>query len=108
MLTSGTLKSLLLLIAVTLSIIAIPTAWTVITTYSNKWEVEGKKGLVGLVKSIPYQILLLLTVVITLLVIGGTGTTVKILISMIIGATTLPTVIWVIMSLCQKTGGKST
>ena len=107
MLTSGTLKPLLLLIAVILSIIAIPTAWTVITTYSNKWEVEGKKGLVSLVKSIPYQILLLLTVVITILVIGGTGTTVEILISMIIGAITLPTVIWVIMSLYHKMGGKS-
>ena len=53
------------------------------------------------------SILLLLTVVITLLVIGGTGTTVEILISMIIGAIALPTAIWVIMSLYHKMGGKS-
>ena len=77
MLTSGTLKPLLLLIAVILSVIAIPTAWTIITTYSNKWEVEGKKGLVSLVKSIPYQILLLFIVVITLLDIGRTGLQLK-------------------------------
>ena len=57
-------------------------------------------------KSIPCQILLLLTVVITLLVIGGTGTTVKILIFMIIGAIALPTAIWVIMSLYHKMGGR--
>ena len=106
MLSSGTLKPLLLLIAVILSVIAIPTAWTVITTYSNKWEVEGRNGLVSLVKTIPYQILLLLTVAIILFGINGTGTTVKILFSMIIGAIALPTAIWLIMSLYHKVGGK--
>lgn len=106
MLSSGTLKPLLLLVATILSIIAVPTAWTVITTYGNKWEVEGRRGLVKLVKTIPYQILLLLTVAIILLSIGGTGTTVSILISMIIGAIVLPTAIWVIMSLYNKVWGK--
>ncbi|WP_017728792.1 DUF2812 domain-containing protein [Halalkalibacterium ligniniphilum] len=43
MISSGTLKSLLHVIAVILSIIAIPTAWTVIATYNNKWKVKGKK-----------------------------------------------------------------
>ena len=76
-----------------------------ITTYSNKWEVEGRRGLVNLVKTIPYQILLLLTVAIILLVIGGTGTTVKNLISMMIGAIALPTAIWIIMALYNKIGG---
>lgn len=106
MLSSGTLESLLILIAVILSVIAVPTAWTVITTYSNKWKVEGRRGLVNLVKTIPYLILLLLTGVIILLVNGGIGTTVKILIAMMIGAIALPTAIWVIMSLYHKVGGK--
>ena len=59
MISSGTLKSILYVIAVILSVIAIPTAWTVITTYNNKWKVEGKKGLVNLVKTIPFLVLLM-------------------------------------------------
>ena len=102
-LSSGTLKSILLLIAIILSVIAMPTVWTVITTYSNKWKVEGRSGLVNLVKTIPF--LLILAVIITLMVIGGTGKTVKILIAMMIGGFALPTAIWIIMSLYNKIGG---
>ena len=91
MLSSGTLQSLLLLVAVILSVIAIPTAWTVITTYSNKWEVEGRKGLVNLVKTIPY-LLVLLTVVITFVVCRWYRhrPTINLLIYMIVGAIALP------------------
>ena len=106
MISSGTLQSILLGVAVIFSVIAIPTAWTLITTYSNKWKVEGRKGLVNLVKTIPF--LVLLVVVILLLFVGGTDTdpTINLLTYMIAGAIAFPTVIWVIMSLYHKMGGK--
>ncbi|WP_087973730.1 DUF2812 domain-containing protein [Oceanobacillus rekensis] len=102
--SSGTLKTILLVVAAILSVIAIPTAWTVITTYSNKWEVEGRRGVVNLVKTIPF--LLLLIAVIILLFVGGINTTVDILTSMMIGGIALPTAIWVIMSLNHRIKGK--
>lgn len=104
MLSTGTLESILLFIASILGVILIPTAWTVITTYRNKWEVEGRRGLVNLLKTIPF--LLLLTVVIILLVISGTETTVKILTTMAIGGIAGPTAIWIIMSLLNKKVGR--
>lgn len=42
-LSSGLLQSILQVIAVILSVVALPAAWTVIATYANKWKVEGKK-----------------------------------------------------------------
>ena len=106
MISSGTLQSILLGVAVIFSVIAIPTAWTLITTYSNKWKAEGRKGLVNLVKTIPF--LYLLIVVILLLFVGGTDThpTINLLTYMIAAAIAFPTVIWVIMSLYHKMGGK--
>lgn len=97
MLSSGILESILLVVAVILSIIALPTAWTVVATYNNKWKVEGRKKLVNLMKVIP--VLLLFISVIILLVFNGSGTTIDILLYMIIGAVALPTAIWVTMSL---------
>ena len=100
MLSASTLKSTLLVIAVILSVIAIPTAWTLLATYSNKWKVEEKRGLVNLAKIIP--ILLLLIAVIIILFVNGIGTTVNILASMLIGAIAFPTAIWIIMFLYHK------
>ncbi|MEH6943340.1 DUF2812 domain-containing protein [Bacillus sp. JJ722] len=102
MISSGTLKSLLHVIAVIFSVIAIPTTWTVIATYNNKWKVKGKKGLVNLLKTIPF--LLFLIAVIILLFVDSSA--VHIIASMVIGAIALPTVIWVIMSLYHKVEGK--
>ncbi|MGG3523035.1 DUF2812 domain-containing protein [Bacillus pseudomycoides] len=104
MISSGTLKSLLHVIAVILSVIAIPTVWTVIATYNNKWEVKGKKGLVNLLKTIPF--FLFLIAIITLLFVDGSDSVVRLLASMAIGAIALPTAICVIMSLYHKMGGK--
>ncbi|MEI4803998.1 DUF2812 domain-containing protein [Bacillus sp. NPDC077411] len=104
MISSGTLKSLLHVIAVILSVIAIPTAWTVIATYNNKWKATGKEGLVNLLKTIPF--FLFLIAIITLLFVDGSDNVVRLLASMVIGAIALPTAIWVIMSLYHKMGGK--
>lgn len=104
MISSGTLKTILLVVAAILSVIAIPTAWTAITTYNNKWEVEGRRGIVNLVKAIPF--LLLLVAVVILLFVGGTNTTIVILAYMVIGAFAFPAAIWVIMSLFHKIFGK--
>ncbi|SFJ98413.1 MULTISPECIES: DUF2812 domain-containing protein [unclassified Bacillus (in: firmicutes)] len=103
MISSGTLKSLLHVIAVILSVIATPTAWTVIATYNNKWKAKGKEGLVNLLKTIPF--FLFLIAIITLLFVDGSDSVVRLLASMAIGAIALPTAIWVIMSLYHKMGG---
>lgn len=104
MISSGTLKSLLHVIAVILSVIAIPIAWTVIATYNNKWKAKGKEGLVNLLKTIPF--FLFLIAIITLLFVDGSDSVVRLLASMVIGAIALPTAIWAIMSLYHKMGGK--
>ncbi|MCZ8541858.1 DUF2812 domain-containing protein [Psychrobacillus psychrodurans] len=102
MISSGTLKSLLQVIAVIFTVIAIPTAWTVIATYNNKWKVKEKKGLVNLLKIIPF--LLFIIAVIILLFVDGSE--LYLIASMVIGAIALPTAIWVIMSLFHKIGMK--
>ncbi|RAS91778.1 hypothetical protein A3863_04675 [Priestia endophytica] len=102
MISSGTLQSVLFTIAVIFSVIALPTAWTVIATYNNKWKVKERKGLVNLFKAIP--VLLFLVAVFILLYVDGSA--VNILAYMVIGAISLPTAIWVIMSLYHKIGGK--
>jgi len=104
MLSSGTLKSLLFLAAVFMSAIAVPTAWTAITTYSNKWKAEGRGRLANLGRTIPF--LLLLVAFIILLFIGGAGNTVSILKGAIIGGIALPTAIWAIMSVSNRWGRK--
>lgn len=104
MISSGILKSLLIGVAAILSVIAIPTAWTAIATYNNKWKVEGRRGLVNFVKIIPFLLLLIATII--LLFVDGTGITVNILTSMIIGAIAFPTAIWIFMSLYYKVVGK--
>ncbi|WP_427136960.1 DUF2812 domain-containing protein [Psychrobacillus psychrodurans] len=102
MISSGTLKSLLQVIAVIFTVIVIPTAWTVIATYNNKWKVKEKKGLVNLLKIIPF--LLFIIAVIILLFVDGSE--LYLIASMVIGAIALPTAIWVIMSLFHKIGMK--
>ncbi|MYL44292.1 DUF2812 domain-containing protein [Virgibacillus halodenitrificans] len=104
MMSPDIIKSILIVAAVILGVITIPTAGTVIATYHNKWKAEGRKGLVILVKFIPF--LLLLTAVIILLFFGGTGTTVNILASMVIGAIAFPTAIWGIIFLYHIVGKK--
>lgn len=98
--SSNTLKSTLLVIASILSVIAIPTAWTLLATYRNKWRAEGKKGFVNLAKMIPF--LLLLIVVIILFLVNGMDNTVYTLTSMVIGAIAFPTAIWIIFFLYHK------
>ncbi|MFK4470078.1 DUF2812 domain-containing protein [Bacillus sp. RC252] len=98
--SSGTLQSILFTIAVIFTIIAIPTAMTVIATYNNKWKVKEKNGLVNLLKTI--SVLIFLIAVFILLYVDGSA--INILASMIIGAIALPTAIWAIMSLYHKMG----
>jgi Protein of unknown function (DUF2812) len=100
MISSGTLKSFLHVIAVIFSVIAIPTAWTVLATYTNKWKAKEKKGLVNLLKTIPF--ILFLIAVIILLVVNDSP--VHILAAGVIGGVALPTAIWIIMSLYHKMG----
>ena len=100
LISSGMLKTILLSGATILSIFAIPTAGTVIATYNNKWEVEGKRGLVKVVKLIPFLILII--AIIILLFFYGTNNTVDILTAMMIGGVAFPTAVWAVMSLYHK------
>jgi len=100
MISTGTLNTILHVIAVILSVIAFPTAWTVIAIYNNKWKVKEKKGLVNLFKTIPF--LLVLIAVFLLLFVDGSASAIHLLAYMTIGAVIFPTAIWVIMSLYHK------
>lgn len=104
MVSAGPLKSLFLLLAAIFSAIAFPMAGTAITTYGNKWKAEGRRGLANIMKATP-AFLLLITVII-LLFVRGTGTTIDIVTSMVIGAIVFPVAIWMIMSLYYKINGK--
>lgn len=95
MISYGTLESLLQIIAVILSVIAIPIALTAVASYTNKWKVEGRRGLVNLVKVI--LLLLLLIPVMILFFVDGVGATVTLL-KIMIGAIAFPTAIWLLMS----------
>src|SRR5690625_360105 len=77
MISSGTLESLFQVIAAILSIIAMPIALTTVATYTNKWKIEGRRGLVNLVKGILF--LLILIPVIILFFVEGIGVTGKLL-----------------------------
>lgn len=100
-LSTGSLQNTFFIIAIFLTIFAVPMAWTVLTIYHNKWNAEGKKGLATLSKSLP--ILLLLIAVFIILVFADSFSHSFFLIAFIlIGATTLPTAIWVIMSVYNK------
>lgn len=104
MISSGTLQFIISAIAVIFTVIAFPLALTVIAAHTNKWKVQGKKGLVNLLKAIP--VLLFLLAVFVSLYVTGTGSTLKIFSSMMIGAIILPTAIWAIMSLRHRMTGK--
>ncbi|MES1045867.1 DUF2812 domain-containing protein [Bacillus sp. Gen3] len=102
MISSGTFQSVLYVIAIILTVFAIPTVWTVITTYNNKWKAKERKGFVYLSKTI--LILFFLMAVMILFLVNGSA--VQLIASIIIGAILLPTAIWVIMSIYHKIGGK--
>lgn len=107
MISSGIFNSLLQVMAVIFSVIAIPMTMTLFATYNNKLKVKEKKGLVYLLKTI--LILLFLVAVIILLFVfdsGDSDRVVYILLSMVIGAIVFPTAIWLILSLYHKLRGK--
>lgn len=105
MLSSGILKTSLLVLAVILSGITIPAVWTAIRAYNNKKRVSQGKGLTKPGLTMLY--LLLIIAVITILVVGDPVITIKVLISALIGGIALPTAIWVIMSVYTNWGQKS-
>lgn len=99
--STGTLQLVLSIMAILISILSIPMAWTVITIYHNKWKAEGKKGLAIFSKSLP--ILLVFTAIFMILFsVDKSSRTFLLLASMIVGAVTLPTAVWVIMSVYRK------
>ncbi|MEG0261228.1 MAG: hypothetical protein RR651_15280 [Lysinibacillus sp.] len=102
MISSGILKSLLQVIAIILTAIVFPTTCTVIATYNNKWKEKEKRGLVNLLKMIPF----LLCLIAVYIIVFVDGSAVYTLSSMAIGAIVFPTAIWVIMSLYHKIGRK--
>jgi len=102
MISSDMLQSILYTIAVIFAVIAFPTAFTVIATYHNKWKVKERGGLFRLFTAIPVALFPIIIVI--LLVVNGSS--VNMLVYMIVGAIAFPMSIWIIMSLCQKRAGK--
>lgn len=103
-LSGGVLKNIFHYAGVFLTILALPMAWTLLTTYSNKVRVQGKRKLANLIKTIP--ILFLVISVVTLFFSYNPDKAVKTLVYMIMGAIIFPTALWIIMSLVQKFGGR--
>ncbi|MRX72373.1 DUF2812 domain-containing protein [Bacillus lacus] len=101
--SKGFLNNLLALTAVILTIIAVPAIWTVLTVYNNKWKAQGNKNVSTLIKIFPF----IAAVPIFLLFVDDFSKPFLILVSMIIGAVTLPAVIWIIMSLYHRLFGKN-
>ncbi|GAA0292131.1 hypothetical protein GGQ92_002621 [Gracilibacillus halotolerans] len=99
-LSTAALHTTLEVIAIVLTIIAVPAAFTLLAAYRNKWKVEGKRGLVTLTRLVPY--LFILAGVIALLSIFGSNLTVKIITSALIGGVGLPLAIWLITSVYYK------
>lgn len=99
-LSTAALHTTLEVIAIVLTIIAVPAAFTLLAAYRNKWKVEGKRGLVTLTRLVPY--LFILAGVIALLSIFGSNLTLKIITSALIGGVGLPLAIWLITSVYYK------
>ncbi|MFC4402010.1 DUF2812 domain-containing protein [Gracilibacillus xinjiangensis] len=96
--STGDLQNTLTIITIILSVIAIPTTWTVMAIYKNKWKAEGKKGLAILMKVLP----VLLLILIILVIVDDHNSLVRYLISMLIGGIAVPAAIWGVMSLYYK------
>lgn len=92
-------------IAIILSILAVPTAFTLLATYRNKWKIEGKKGLVNLVRLVP--VVLIAGFVVMLINHSGGTFTIKVIASALIGGIALPLVIWLVLFMYYKLRGQS-
>lgn len=103
LLTDGGIQLTIIVMAVIFSVVAIPIAWTVMTIYQNKWKAEGKMGLANLIRIVP--ILFILCVAVTILIVVDHNPLLM-LASMLLGAVTLPTIVWLIMSLYHKLRGE--
>lgn len=93
--SSGMLQSIFNTIAIIFTVIAFPTALTVIANYQNKWKAKERKGLFRLFTLIPVLLLL-----IALLAVNTSS--VSIVVSMLLGAIALPTAIWIYQKMASK------
>ncbi|MDQ0207407.1 DUF2812 domain-containing protein [Alkalicoccobacillus murimartini] len=103
-LSSGNIKNVFAVATFPLTIVAVPSAWTVMTIYKNKWMAEEKKALVNMARTIIP--LFLLGCVLFLIFFNGTENSMRTLAYMIVASITFPPAIWCIMSLSQKWKGK--
>lgn len=99
-LSTGSLQKILYVTAAILSVIAIPAVWTTLSAYKNKWNAQGKKGIATLSKIVP--LIFLAVSLLILFVVNDRWNPFLIVVYMVIGAVTLPTVIWGLTSLYQK------
>jgi len=105
MFSSGILHSILTVVAFILTVPTLPIVWTAVSTYSNKWKVEGRSGLVHTVKIIPT--LLALASILILFFANDTDNIVRLIAYIIIGAVGIPTAVWVFMALYHIVGKRA-
>ncbi|WP_078592880.1 DUF2812 domain-containing protein [Evansella clarkii] len=101
LITTGAFQSTLTVIAVILTIFALPASWTVTAIYKNKWAEEGKRVLVNVTRTLPF---LLLAGAIFLITADGVTSVFRLLAYMIVGAVAFPAAIWVVTSLYCRLG----
>ncbi|SIT71974.1 DUF2812 domain-containing protein [Edaphobacillus lindanitolerans] len=93
--------NVLTIAAVILTACAVPTAWTALTAYQNKWKAEGKKKTANLAMALPFLILLL-GIAAFVWNSDSTGGAIRMLTAMLIGAIAFPAVVWAVMTLSQS------
>lgn len=98
-LSSGHLRTGLIIAAGILTVFAIPAFWTACAAYSNKWKIKGKRKEANIIKNLP--MILLFVVALIILSISTSRGIVQLLTSMTIGGVALPTAIWLMMSVYQ-------
>lgn len=103
LLSTGTFQQTLTILAVILTVVAIPLTLTLLTVYMNKWKAEGKKGLANLMKTLLF---LLLVAFIIWIVFDERNNPILLFTSMLIGAIAFPTAIWGLMALYHKLSKK--
>ena len=92
-------------IAIILTILAVPTAFTLLAAYHSKWKIEGKKGLVNLARVVP--VVLIAGFVMMLVNHSGATFTIKVIASALIGGIALPLFIWLVIYMYYKLRGQS-
>lgn len=102
--STGILNAVLLFIAIVLTIVAVPAAWTALTAYQNKWEAAGRRKAANVAKVLPF--LIVMAALISFVGFSSMSAAVKMFLSMLAGAIAVPAIVWAVMALSNSVRAK--